>query len=91
MNENEFIFKKKDEEYQDYWFKVIGDTRDFLTEKYQEQSMDMISEVVYSMVDKTLGVKMVFPFNERVVCVDDNELQEIIIKKIKSIEGETNV
>ena len=31
MKREDFIFDHMDDEYEDYWFKVVGDTKDELT------------------------------------------------------------
>ena len=36
MKREDFIFDHMDDEYEDYWFKVVGDTKDELTKKYME-------------------------------------------------------
>lgn len=39
MKREDFIFDHMDDEYEDYWFKVVGDTKDELTKKYMEMCM----------------------------------------------------
>lgn len=34
MKREDFIFDHMDDEYEDYWFKVVGDTKDELTKKH---------------------------------------------------------
>lgn len=48
MKREDFIFDHMDDEYEDYWFKVVGDTKDELTKKYMEMCMVSVTEVVYS-------------------------------------------
>jgi len=63
MKREDFIFDHMDDEYEDYWFKVVGDTKDELTKKYMEMCMVSVTEVVYSNKEQALGVKRLFPFN----------------------------
>lgn len=51
MRKSDFRFHKKDEEYEDYWFYVDGETRDELIERHMEQSMVSVIEVVYSKAE----------------------------------------
>ena len=79
MNPNDFVFKKCDgSKYYDYWFEVVGETKEHLTNKYMEQSMVCVSEAVFSIQDGQWGIKRVFPFNYDVITPDDNELYEIL-------------
>jgi hypothetical protein len=63
MNKSDFKFIRKDDEMQDYWFKVSGETKEELTNKYMEQSMIEVSHVVLSLVDNALGIQKEFLFN----------------------------
>lgn len=63
MKREDFVFDHMDDEYEDYWFKVVGDTKDELTKKYMEMCMVSVTEVVYSNKEQALGVKRLFPFN----------------------------
>ena len=83
MNKNDFIFNKLDEEFQDYWFNVHGDSQIYLTNKYMEQSMIAVVEVVYSKTEGLLGVKKLFPFNSYVEIIEDEELKSIVKEVIK--------
>lgn len=57
MKREDFVFDHMDDEYEDYWFKVVGDTKDELTKKYMEMCMVSVTEVVYSNKEQALGVK----------------------------------
>lgn len=57
MKREDFVFDHMDDEYEDYWFKVVGDTKDELTKKYMEMCMVSVTEVVYSNKEQVLGVK----------------------------------
>lgn len=57
MKREDFIFDHMDDEYEDYWFKVVGDTKDELTKKYMEMCMVSVTEVVYSNKEQVLGIK----------------------------------
>ena len=55
MKREDFIFDHMDDEYEDYWFKVVGDTKDELTKKYMEMCMVSVTEVVYPIRDRFLA------------------------------------
>lgn len=90
MNEKDFNFIKYDEDYKDYWFKVGGDTKNFITEKYMEQSLIEVAEIVYSKLEDVLGIKLLFPFNFRVDIINDEELKKIVVNKIREINNNEN-
>ncbi len=79
MNAEDFIFDHVDEQYQDYWFKVIGNTKKELTEQYMEMSMVEVTEVVYSVKENIVGVKQLFPFNYQVIGSTDKGLRKIFL------------
>ena len=39
MKREDFVFDHMDDEYEDYWFKVIGDTKDELTDDSELRDM----------------------------------------------------
>ena len=88
MKKEDFEFIKLDEEYEDYWFKVKDRSvsEAILTERYMEQSMVCVSEVVYSVHDDVLGVKQLFPFSFYVLLVQNEELKKIIFSLIDDIK-----
>lgn len=88
LHESDFKFTKLDEEYQDYWFSVSGDSAEYLRQKYMEQSMITVSDVVYSKTDDVVGVKRQFPFNHDVITPDDAELKEFVSKIVNSKSAE---
>ncbi len=90
LHESDFKFTKLDEEYQDYWFSVSGDSAEYLRQKYMEQSMITVSDVVYSKADEVVGVKRQFPFNFDVITPDDEDLKEFVSKIANSITVERN-
>ena len=77
MKREDFVFDHMDDEYEDYWFKVVGDTKDELIKKYMEMCMVSVTEVVYSNKEQVLGVKRLFPFNYDVIMPDDTELKDM--------------
>lgn len=86
MNKIDFIFIKKDEPMQDYWFKVKGNTKTELTNKYMEQSMIEVSHVVLSLIDYTLGVQKEFIFNTYIQTDNNNqELKNLLLELIETI------
>lgn len=80
MNKNDFVFYKLDTSfgYEDYWYKVVGETKNELTTKYMEQSMIEVIEVVYSKDEDIVGIKRLFPFNYDAIVVDDAELKCVL-------------
>lgn len=76
-----------DDEYEDYWFKVVGDTKDELTKKYMEMCMVSVTEVVYSNKEQALGVKRLFPFNYDVIMPDDTELKDMLESLVNEVNG----
>ena len=85
MNAKDFIFDHYDSEYEDYWFKVIGDTQKELTDKYMEMCMVEVTEVVYSIKEDIVGVKQLFPFNYQVIESTDETLRNLLINLTKSL------
>lgn len=78
MDKIDFKFSKFDPEYQDYWFEVSGNTKMELTDKYFEMCMIEVTDVVYSKVENSVGIKRLFPFNYDVVMSKDNELKAML-------------
>lgn len=95
MNAEDFIFDHVDEQYSDYWFKVIGNTKKELTEQYMEMCMVEVTEVVYSVKEDIVGIKQLFPFNYQVIESTDKELKSLLIDLIsklpKSLEDENKL
>lgn len=85
MNAKDFIFDHYDSEYEDYWFKVTGDTKKELTDKYMEMCMVEVIEVVYSVKEDIVGVKQLFPFNYQVIESTDETLKNLLIDLIKNL------
>ena len=75
------------DEYEDYWFKVVGDTKDELTKKYMEMCMVSVTEVVYSNKEQVLGIKRLFPFNYDVIMPDDTELKDMLESLVNEVNG----
>lgn len=67
----------------DYWFRVSGQSQKILTDRYMEQSMVEINEVVYGSSDGAVGVERLFPWNFDVVVVEDEELKGILEGLVK--------
>ena len=52
MKESDFILDRiEGGKYCDYWFRVIGETKKELTDRYIEQSMVEVTEAVFSIQD----------------------------------------
>ena len=90
MKSEDLIFNKvvRDGRTNDYWFRVVGATKEELTKKYMEQSMIEVSEVVYSPTDGQWGIKRLFPFNFDVITPDDEELKNMIVDEVLNLLGE---
>lgn len=88
MNKANFKLNKidKDNGHEDYWFDVLGDTVKELTDKYMEQGLQGVFEVVYSKDEDVVGIKRTFMFNFDVVISDDKTLKEIL----KELSKENN-
>lgn len=82
MKREDFVFDHMDDEYEDYWFKVVGDTKDELTKKYMEMCMVSVTEVVYSNKEQALGVKLPLTFNYDVIMPDDSELRDMLVSLV---------
>lgn len=87
MRKEDFVFDHIDDEHEDYWFKVVGETKVELTNKYMEMCMVSVTEVVYSNKEKVLGIKRLFPFNYDVIMPDDDELKGILASMVSAMKG----
>ena len=85
MNTKDFIFEHYDSEYEDYWFKVTGDTQKELADQYMEMCMIEVTEVVYSVKEDFVGIKLLFPFNYQVVKSTDETLKNLLIDLTKNL------
>lgn len=64
--------------HEDYWFKVHGAAKEFLTQDTMEQSMIEVTECVYSKDEDVVGIERLFPFNCDVVISSNNELKRVL-------------
>lgn len=88
MNKSDFAFDHKDEQHQDYWFKVSVETQKQLTDHYMEQSMVAVTEVVFCPPEDVVGVKCLFPFNYIVVDGSDNDALKNVLKSlVRDVDG----
>lgn len=87
MRKEDFVFDHIDAEFEDYWFKVTGDTKQELTDQYMEMCMVEVADVVYSCKDNIVGVKRLFPFNYDVIMSDDQPLMETLKSIVQSMKG----
>lgn len=87
MDKTNFKFIRLDspDKFKDYWFKTDKISDKELSQKYMEQSMIGITEVVYCKDNETMGIKRVFPFNFDVVVVNDPELRSILEELIEEM------
>lgn len=86
MRKEDFVFDHRDDEFEDYWFRVTGDTKDELTAKYMEMCMVEVTGVVYSRKENLLGVKRLFPFNYDVITPDDDKLKDIVVSIVNDMK-----
>lgn len=87
MIKSDFKLLTKDmsDGHEDYWFEVLGATREYLTDKYMEQAMKAVFRVVYSKDEDVVGVERTFPFNYDVVISDDEELKKILVNLVNEL------
>ena len=85
MKKSDFRFHKKDNEYEDYWFYVDGETQAELTDRHMEQSMVAVTEVVYSKSEDIVGVRLLFPFNTLVKIDPDKKLRKILFELVQKV------
>ena len=87
MDKTNFKFERLDspDKYMDYWFKTNSVSDAELSEKYMEQSMVGITEVVYSKYSDVIGLKRIFPFNFDVITTDDPELKSILKELVEEM------
>ena len=86
MKQQDFIFTRKDEAFEDYWFQVTGKSAETLTERYMEMCMVAVTDVVYSAKEDKLGIRRQFPFNYDVICPNDDELKQVLLALIQEIK-----
>lgn len=92
MKIKDFVFDRVDGgEYYDHWFHVVGETRKELTDKYMEQSMVTVTDVVFSPRDGQFGIRRQFPFNYDVISPDDKELYETLKRVVSEHYQNTNL
>lgn len=87
MKKEDFVFDHKDDAFEDYWFRVTGDTKDELTKKYMGMCMGEVTGVVYSRKENLLGIRRLFPFNFDVITPDDDELKGLIASIVNNMKG----
>lgn len=80
MKKEDFKFKEVngDNGHIDYWFSVEGETAKELTDKYMEQGMVGVTEVVYSKDEDIVGVKRQFYWNFDIIVDNDSLLKELL-------------
>ena len=83
MKETDFIFDRVEGgKHCDCWFRVTGETKAELTDKYMEQSMVEVTEAVFSIQDGQWGIKRLFPFNYDVITPSEHEELYTILKNV---------
>lgn len=87
MKKADFKLYNKDIEYEDYWFRVSGESKDELTQLHMEQSLIEVNEVVYSKADDLVGVRLIFPFNTTVELDYNQQLRDILLELIEEHES----
>ena len=71
--------------HKDYWFKTDTVSDDELTDKYMEQGMVGVTDVIYSKDEDFVGIKRLFPFSFDVITPDDRELKNILKELVKEM------
>ncbi len=89
MNKSDFKFKelKQEDEHEDYWFTVSGNSQKELENEYKEMCMVGIESVVYSKDEDLVGIKRIFHFNWDVIISEDNNLKSILIELSSEINN----
>ncbi len=83
MKETDFILDRiEGGKYCDYWFRVIGETKKELTDRYMEQSMVEVTEAVFSIQDGQWGIKRLFPFNYDVITPSEDKELYTMLKNV---------
>lgn len=87
MDKTNFKFIRLDspDNFKDYWFKTDKVSDKELSQKYMEQSMVGVTEVVYCKYNGEIGIKRIFPFNFDVIVVNDPELRSILEELIEEL------
>lgn len=86
MNSKDFIFDHKEDKYEDYWFKVTGETQEELSNEYTEMCMIEVIGVVYSKKEDIVVIQQLFPFNYNAVLSKDTKLKEMLISLVNKLE-----
>lgn len=73
--------------HDDYWFKVNGETKKTLDDKYREQGFVGVNAVVYSKDEDIVGIKRIFVWNWDVILNDDLIIKQILTELVKEIGG----
>lgn len=93
IRESDFIFDRiEGGKYCDYWFRVVGETKHDLTDRYMEQSMVEVTEAVFSIQDGQWGIKRLFPSNCDVITPSEDRelytaLKNVAFKALKRLNS----
>lgn len=88
MKEADFVLDKIDGDGYNYWFRVVGETKNELTQKYMEPSMIEVSGAMFSLLSGQWGIKRRFPSNCDVITPkDDKELYDILQNVARKIHN----
>jgi hypothetical protein len=87
MNREDFKFDHLDDEFEDYWFTVSGQTKDELAIRYNDIDEIEVVGVVYSTSEDIYGVKRRFLCNSLtdVVMQDDPELKSMLLSLVDGL------
>lgn len=89
MKKEDFIFDRKDDEFEDYWFAVKGETQNELSEEYREMCMVAVTDVVYSRKENKIGIRRQFPFNYDVIISTNRTLEELLVSLVNDVDNKS--
>lgn len=83
------IIQFKDDEFEDYWFSVKGETQAELSKEYMEMCMVAVTYVVYSRKENKIGVRRQFPFNYDVIIPTNHALAELLVSLANDVDNKS--
>lgn len=93
MDKLDLLFTRLDttDEYEDYWFVVLGDTERELKQIYSENSMTLITRAIYFTKEDVVGLEISsfvsLPPKREIIIVENEELKSIMIDRVNEMKG----